>query len=218
MAYVFFINEENLKQISFHKCIEIYMCSYIFHFYIFVHKTDVENNPYRSRAIIMGRCHIKKGRRGNVTLFVSSVSRSREQCKRHLFPFIKPDIFPTKSSGAIPFLSISFSFFLKLAVRTKAAQRPWNKRLSTVHKIPYNRLFLRAVKKDGMKEGWIFHFANPRLSFHAMRDLLLYRISFIPSLISRSFFFSLNSIAADWHVTSLGDPIASLKINKRSDR
>lgn len=159
---------------------------------------------------------------GQCDSLVSSVSRSREQCKRHLFPFIKPDIFPTKSSGAIPFLSISFSFFLKLAARTKAAQRPWNKRLSTVHKIPYNRLFLRAVKKDGMKRGWIFHFANPRLSFYAMRDLLLYRISFIPSLIplplSLSFFFPLNSIAADRHVASLADPIASLKINKRSDR
>lgn len=125
----------------------------------------------------MGRRRIKKkaGGREQRDSLASSVPRSREQCRRHLFPFIKPDIFPTRSSGAIPFLSISFSLFLKPAARTKAAQRPY-KRLSAVHKNSgITTYFWGRLKRDGTKEGWIFHFAKS-----------VCRISFIPPL---TFFF-----------------------------
>jgi len=125
---------------------------------------------------------------------VSLVPRSREQCKRHLFRFIKPDIFPTRSSGAIPFLSISFFLLLKSATQTKAVQRSY-KRLSTIYKFPYNSLFLKAVKKDEIKEECIFHFANPYLSFYAMHGFILMLRLFIPSFIS--IFLSPNSIAID---------------------
>lgn len=201
MAYVYFINAQN-KYLYIQYYILKYSQIHVYTFFTSISssiKTDIENNSYRSQEI-MGRCHIKR-KEGQRDSLVSLVSWSREQCRRHLFPFIKLDIFPTRSSGAIPFLSISFSLFLKPAARTKAAQRPWNKRLSSVHKIPYNRLFLRAVKKE-IKEGWIFHSVNPHLSLFAWFTLvsnLVYSFSYLSLSLFLFRWIRLRPISASCH-------------------
>lgn len=167
----------------------------------------------------MGWCHIKK--RGRVTWLFRELGAAIARAMQVPFIFFYKTRHFSRRDRVEQYLFSRLAF--PFSSNLQREQKRHNDRGINVcrryTKFRITALFLRAVKKDGMKEGWSFHFANPRLSFYAMRDLLSCVESRLFLLLFFSFFFfaefELRPIGASRRVARGSD--CSLKINKRPD-